>query len=55
MEKESISNKLDVLMKKNENRFICIILHNIQVQVIQRPEYKTGYTKSNKTESGEQP
>jgi hypothetical protein len=38
-------------MEKDANRFICIILHKTQVQVDQRPQRKTRYTKSHRTDS----
>ena len=42
--------KLDVCMWKNANAFLFMTLHKTQVQVDQRPQCKTRYTKSNRTE-----
>ena len=44
---------LDVCMRKIANRSILIILHKTQVQVDQRPQHKTGYSKTNRRESGD--
>jgi hypothetical protein len=38
---------------KNANGSIVITLHKTQVQVDQRPEHKTGYTKSDRSQSRE--
>jgi hypothetical protein len=38
---------------EDANRSISITLHKTQVQVDQRPQHKTGYTKSDRRESGE--
>jgi hypothetical protein len=39
-------------MFKNASRSVYTILHKTQVQVDQKPQHKTGYTTSNKIESG---
>ena len=42
-------------MQQNENRSICITLHNVQVQVDQEPQYKTRYTEYTGGESDKAP
>ena len=42
-------------MQKKENKFISITLHKTQVQVDQRSQHKTRYTKSNRKKEGNNP
>jgi hypothetical protein len=59
MEKESIFNKWcwssGGMYVENENRFIFITLHKIQVKVDQGPQHKTRYmNQKKKRESGKE-
>ena len=42
-------------IERIQKRFIYITLYKIQVQVDQRLQHKTRYTKPSRRESGEQP
>ena len=55
--KESIFNKCCwhnwmAALWKNANKSISIALHKIQVQVDQRPQHKSSYTKTDRRETG---
>jgi hypothetical protein len=46
---------LDVCMKKNARKYLIITLHKNQGETDQIPQHKTGYTESNRRQSGKEP